>query len=285
MDSDCRRHGYDSTGLYHVPKLQSGPANRPTGQCTERDDDRLDSSSGHVSQSGNFPVAGNMPVSDAAPKRIDSYAFGDMCPDCRAAPGTPHAPGCGQNPARVPRDLWSGISWVCYDCGVDRWGLPGIATWHEGVCDVCGETTTVTEPRDFRHEDLTSPASNLDNITLSDLSEMMGMGPVAKPRHSDASVEDSQQSAAGDETPTHIPLDVQEWVFRQTYDDAMDAARACLNGLWGDDELFDLALSRLRSGYVLYGSDAFTWDAETRRRNVMEEIADAIVYLVTGPVE
>jgi len=52
-----------------------------------------------------------------------------------------------------------------------------------------------------------------------------------------------------------------------------------------DDELRDLALSRLRSGYEQYGSEMFTWDAETRRRNVMEELADAIVYLCSGPVE
>jgi rRNA maturation protein Nop10 len=26
-----------------------------------------------------------------------------------------------------------------------------IATWHFGKCDVCGATTEVTEPRDFKH--------------------------------------------------------------------------------------------------------------------------------------
>ena len=27
----------------------------------------------------------------------------------------------------------------------------GWATWHEGLCDICGNTTEVTEPRDFGH--------------------------------------------------------------------------------------------------------------------------------------
>lgn len=43
-------------------------------------------------------------------------------------------------------------SWVCHACG-DKFGRKksGIATWHLGKCDVCGNADNVTEPRDFGH--------------------------------------------------------------------------------------------------------------------------------------
>lgn len=91
--------------------------------------------------------------------------------------------------------------------------------------------------------------------------------------------------------PVNIPLDVQERLFGHEYlgivrsiamwlDECSDA-----DGSEFDAELHDLALSRLRSGYEQYGSEMFTWDAATRRRNVLEELADAIVYLTSGPIE
>ena len=44
------------------------------------------------------------------------------------------------------------IVWVCWDCveAVGGKGKEGhMCTCHEGICDVCGEMKTVTEPRDF----------------------------------------------------------------------------------------------------------------------------------------
>ena len=42
--------------------------------------------------------------------------------------------------------------WICHDCGTKYGRKPcGVATWHIGVCGVCGKTTAVTEPRDFNH--------------------------------------------------------------------------------------------------------------------------------------
>ena len=43
-------------------------------------------------------------------------------------------------------------TWICGDCGTIYGRKPcGVATWHFDKCDVCGEETTVTEPRDFGH--------------------------------------------------------------------------------------------------------------------------------------
>lgn len=42
--------------------------------------------------------------------------------------------------------------WVCTPCG-QKYGRAavGVATWHMGTCDVCGEKAGVTEPRDYGH--------------------------------------------------------------------------------------------------------------------------------------
>ena len=42
------------------------------------------------------------------------------------------------------------IAWVCNKCG-NKYGRRRcrLATWHEGVCDICGKEVPVTEPRDF----------------------------------------------------------------------------------------------------------------------------------------
>ena len=42
--------------------------------------------------------------------------------------------------------------WACLDCGKKHGNtIPKMATWHEGICDVCGKRDSVTEPRDFGH--------------------------------------------------------------------------------------------------------------------------------------
>lgn len=43
-------------------------------------------------------------------------------------------------------------SWICFDCGKKHGRrTPGVATYHENTCDICGEKKLVTEPRDFGH--------------------------------------------------------------------------------------------------------------------------------------
>lgn len=42
--------------------------------------------------------------------------------------------------------------WICSSCGA-KYGRRrcGEATWHVGVCDICGIEANVTEPRDYGH--------------------------------------------------------------------------------------------------------------------------------------
>jgi hypothetical protein len=91
--------------------------------------------------------------------------------------------------------------------------------------------------------------------------------------------------------PASIPLSVQERLFECEYQSIVRQIAMWLfeceepERTDFDAELRDLALSRLRSGFEQYGSEMYTWDAETRRRNVMEELADAIVHLTSGSIE
>lgn len=41
-------------------------------------------------------------------------------------------------------------AFICADCGT-MYGRRdiGVATWHIGYCDICGDYCPVTEPRDF----------------------------------------------------------------------------------------------------------------------------------------
>ena len=44
--------------------------------------------------------------------------------------------------------------WICAPCGQAHGrGMPAghIATWHEGICDICRRSASVTEPRDYGH--------------------------------------------------------------------------------------------------------------------------------------
>ncbi len=46
--------------------------------------------------------------------------------------------------------------WVCLRCGSEartvKW-RPGLSTWHNGKCQVCGRDSGVTQPRDFGYPD------------------------------------------------------------------------------------------------------------------------------------
>jgi len=49
------------------------------------------------------------------------------------------------------------IHWTCYRCGweASNHRSTTIQTYHEGKCEVCGETRPITEAKDFFHPDFT----------------------------------------------------------------------------------------------------------------------------------
>jgi len=60
------------------------------------------------------------------------------------------------------------IEWVCLTCGLEK-GTKNAdrgATWHAGVCDMCGEKSYVTQPRDF--------GISQEDDTVNKLKNMLG---------------------------------------------------------------------------------------------------------------
>ena len=44
--------------------------------------------------------------------------------------------------------------WICHQCGRKHgrgWPKDHVATFHAGTCDICGQSASVTEPRDYGH--------------------------------------------------------------------------------------------------------------------------------------
>lgn len=120
---------------------------------------------------------------------------------------------------------------------------------------------------------------------------IVGMSKLAASAGIDMESDDSAHERVT-EPPTetqevNIPLEIQERLFVLDFSEAARAVYDILNErmIPNEDGLYRLALSRLRSGFEKFGSEMYTWDAETRRRNVMEEVADALVYLTSGPIE
>jgi hypothetical protein len=93
----------------------------------------------------------------------------------------------------------------------------------------------------------------------------------------------SERAEYGDVPDAEIPLEEEERLFEEGFDAALAALLRDLASGAYRRHIHDLALQRLREGYVLYGDQAYRWGAPCRQANIDEEVADAIVYLTTGP--
>jgi hypothetical protein len=99
-----------------------------------------------------------------------------------------------------------------------------------------------------------------------------------------------------DSQKANVPFELQSHLLSTTWLESIcwlhDLIEEALDD-WGPEEkpcgggapLYELARFRLEDGYNAYGSEMYTWGPEHRLRNVMEELADALVYLSSGPVE
>lgn len=95
----------------------------------------------------------------------------------------------------------------------------------------------------------------------------------------------SPEIPEGSGKEAHVPLSVQENAYRGWGPDASVRRARFLDFIrdhWGEIEA--LGCRRLRDNYERYGSQMYGWDAEERRRNIIEELADARVYLSSGAV-
>ena len=77
-----------------------------------------------------------------------------------------------------------------------------------------------------------------------------------------------------------IPFDRQLEIFHDRKNDALrELVNMVVDISLDRRELFDLCVERMHQGYRLYNSAMFYYSEEERYQNVMEELADVIVYL------
>jgi len=80
-----------------------------------------------------------------------------------------------------------------------------------------------------------------------------------------------------------VPFKVQEWMFESLVVDKTVEVCDMLDDVTLRSIVIETARERFKKGYAQYGSTMYGWTPEERLRNVVEELADAIVYLTSGP--
>jgi hypothetical protein len=80
-----------------------------------------------------------------------------------------------------------------------------------------------------------------------------------------------------------IPLDNQLRLFEMRKWGVLDKLRERLDNEVGFEvKVLRLAKQRLRDGFVTYGDTMYRWDEKKRERNMLEELADYVVYGTSG---
>ena len=79
-----------------------------------------------------------------------------------------------------------------------------------------------------------------------------------------------------------VPEQAQEWMMQMMGDEMLYRLHAMLDTYrW---RVREMMTARLRAGYEYYGSTMYNWGDELRLTNILEELADAAVYMVSGPL-
>jgi hypothetical protein len=165
-------------------------------------------------------------------------------------------------------------AWVCDGCGRGTYGEPaGISTWHEGICGICGLNRPVTEPRDF----------GAHNPFPEALYEMLDKAVDIDALGNEQTHEREQGEGADKEADISIPFKVQEWMFEALADAELEHLHDLIDQ--HHDLIIEMARDRFREGYRLYGSRMYAYTSEERLREVLCELADAVCYLTSGPIE
>lgn len=80
-----------------------------------------------------------------------------------------------------------------------------------------------------------------------------------------------------------VPFGVQVWMHDALAHTMLHELTSFISDKYENDVL-ELSKTRMVDGYKTYGSTMYNWTPEERLRNVLEEIADAVVYLTSGPL-
>jgi hypothetical protein len=80
-----------------------------------------------------------------------------------------------------------------------------------------------------------------------------------------------------------VPWEMQEWTFNSLSHQMCHEIANYLMSVY-EQEILNQAQARHADGYTHYGSEMYTWTPEERFENVMQELADAVVYMTSGPL-
>jgi hypothetical protein len=80
-----------------------------------------------------------------------------------------------------------------------------------------------------------------------------------------------------------VPFAVQDFMFESLAECSVLVAEHLFDTHF--KTIIELARERFHKGYATYGSQMYGWSRDERLQNVLEELADAVVYLTSGPIE
>ncbi len=154
--------------------------------------------------------------------------------------------------------------------------LHGEATWlSSSTATRPSEPLTVLDSAERTTESGACCASEQVGYTLSEFASLIGINLPESDSLVSADDSEDVESCVFD-----VPLEHQQDML----DNFLVLGRSyLLKFLYRNwPEIRRMARKRHKDGYATYGSRMYSWDAETRRRNALEELADALVYMSSG---
>jgi len=195
--------------------------------------------------------------------------------------------------------MTSPVAFCCNDCGQDRYGSHvGVSTWHTDRCGICGETKAVTEPRDFGRTFHTTASADSSVVTscpecgtVTDIEygTVKDTPPDCKASLA-ALMAEGYREMADDSLATaeaadsfSVPFKTQEWMFESLAEYELDKLHDLIDD--NHDRILEMARDRFRDGYAEHGSQMYSWTPKRRLSETLQELADAVVYPTSGPLE
>lgn len=79
-----------------------------------------------------------------------------------------------------------------------------------------------------------------------------------------------------------VPFEAQDWMLRMMGDEMLYRLHAMIDAY--RERIRAMMDVRFMDGYTHFGSDMYNWGEDKRLDNIIEELADAAVYMTSGPL-
>jgi hypothetical protein len=79
-----------------------------------------------------------------------------------------------------------------------------------------------------------------------------------------------------------VPFEAQDWMMQMMGDEMLYRLHAMIDTY--RERIRAEMDGRFMDGYTHFGSEMYNWDDERRLKNIIEELADAAVYMTSGPL-